>query len=78
MNNLCSYCGLVDAKIVKFRYSERAAKVGAIFHHLFEISSVKLEVEDGPNFHGLLRISEHYFKLNSNLYPLEMVLRIEI
>ena len=45
---------------VKFRYSKKDTQIWAIFHFIFDISSVKLLVEDGANVSGLLRISELY------------------
>jgi len=45
---------------LKFGYSEKDTKIWPIFHFLFTIIDVKLQLEDGPNFGGLLRISRLY------------------
>ena len=45
---------------LKFGYSEKDTKIWPIFHFLFTIIDVKLQLEDGPYFGGLLRISRLY------------------
>jgi len=45
---------------LKVRYSEKDTKIWPIFHFLLAIIDVKLQLEDGPYFGGLLRISRLY------------------
>jgi hypothetical protein len=49
--------GVVD-KLIKFGYSETTSKIWPIFHLKFDATKFNQKVKDGPNFYGLLRISE--------------------
>ena len=44
-------------RLVKFIFSEKATKIWLIFHSFLTLLSC-IKLEDGPNFCGLLRISE--------------------
>ena len=72
MNSLCIFVVLTftdfgrttEQCIVKIEHCEKATKFGpSSTHHLTLISNFNQKVEDGPNFCGVLRISELYHSI---------------